>query len=458
MENGFLEPFEEFVVKRTGTHPLWARSLALNALSSAIGDKVVIYTMKGPLQLNLFFLNLGASGLAKKSIPLINYFYPVLIHLGSLLNVKLIIPSGTSEGMQEYLNSTEVKEHDKVIHVSRYGTIMQDEFGRFAKDVRNKKYMSGMLEFLSEIYNGRIKERYTKASKYESSVDVCIGLISDSTPDILTILQREFFTQGLGNRILYVYSGEGKLAEPNDPEKYFSPLFDDDRKKRIESFASQLKAYAENCTHIEGTYTYNRCIISSPESNILLVDYEFSKNVEAQRMYREDPLNLQYSYIVRLPEFAFKLAALHAIDREGSRPWKNPEDNAINLTLEDAQWAIKTVEEYFLHYEKLLVLWETLERAERVRVRRQDPEEIKALISATGFSGITITELRHKAYSRGFKPERFMECVNILLQSGEVLQKTEGEEGKPGPKATIFFVLEPKNLWLKEGTTNGTQT
>jgi len=444
-EKGFLQPFEEFIVKRTRTNRLWARSLALSSLATAIGDEVKFRTSIGPLQLNLFYVDIGASGLAKKTLAMQYYSKPTLLKLEELLKMKVLLPEEfTAEGMHEYFLSSDVPSLQGVerkYDVSLSGTIYQDEFSKFIKEVRSKKYMTGLFEFLSELYDGYVKSRFTRTGKYQPGVKVCVNLVAASTPAILPFLQPEFFRLGLGNRILFVSSGSG-IVEKEDSERYFLPELEDDRLKHINHFADLLQDYNES---VKG-----RCVIPSPEAGDFLVNYEFLKKSEAKTLFDEDMLSLAYSYIDRLPVFAFKMSALHAIDREGMRPWKDSKDNLIEVRKEDVDWATQNVDEHFKHFKKLLDLWENLERAERTKVRRRDPEDIKSIIAIAGPQGIIMTELRHKAYSKGFTPERFIECLNLIVKSGEVTAQREEIPNQPGPKPMVLRLsIYKKPKWMK---------
>jgi hypothetical protein len=400
-------------------------------------------TEKGPLKLNSFYVDIGASGLTKKSIAMRYYAKATVMELEKLVQEKLLLPEEfTDEGMHEYFLSVDVPSLEGVergFPVSTSGLIFQDEFSKFIREARNKRYMSGQLEFLSELWDGYVKSRFTRTSKYQASVEVCVNLVAASTPAVLPLLQPEFFRLGLGNRILFIYSGSG-FVDRLDSERYFLPDLEDERVKHIKYFADQLHGYNEICKG-------KLCLLPAPEAAKWLAEYEFQKKMEAQNLYNQDVLSLVYSYIDRLPVFAFKISALHAIDRE-----RDSKSDLIEVNLSDAKWATENVDDHFKQFKDLLELWELLERAERTKIRRRDPDEIKSLVAVTVTQGISENDLRLKAYSKGFSPERFRECLHMITQSGEVVSGTL-DTGKPGPKPTVFYLkaFEPKNpAWLKK--------
>jgi hypothetical protein len=412
-ETSFIEPFEEYMVSRTGTNRLWARILAIIALGTAIGSNIRIIDKQSPMHLNIFALNVGASGLARKTLPILYYFQPVLERLSRLVGAKMLLPqSFTSEGLHGYFLSNEVVEKEAVRTVQLGGCIVSDEFSRFVKETQKKKYMAGQLEFLSELYDGHIKSRYTKTDKYLQSVEVCVNLIAASTPHLLTVMTEDFYTQGTGNRFLYLYSGQGEIKIEN-PEEYFMPL-GNECDTLLDRFAKKLQAYHEN--------TKNRCLIFSPEASKTLVEYKYEKEKEAANLFYKNQLDIVYSYVTRLPQFCFKIAGLKAIDRTGSRPWSSDIDHAVDVSVEDAHYATKVVDEHFKEFQTIVGLWGKIRREGLAKYRRSDIETIKDVIVSSEDSCIDKTELRRKAYSRGFTPTKFFAVMTQALGSGEVLE------------------------------------
>jgi len=412
-EIAFIEPFENLMVSRTGTNRSWARLLSLTALSTAIGSNIRVVDKQSPMQLNVFSLNIGASGLARKTLPTQFYFQPVLERLSKLLGAKMLLPqSFTSEGLHEYFLSNEVIEKEAVRTVQPGGCIISDEFSRFVKETQKKKYMAGQLEFLSELYDGHIKSRYTKTDKYLQSVEVCVNLIAASTPHLLTVMTEDFYTQGTGNRFLFLYSGQGEI-KIEDPEDYFMPL-GNECDTLLDGFAKKLQSYYEN--------TKNRGLIFSPEACKTLVEYKYEKEKEAANLFYKNQLDIVYSYVTRLPQFCFKIAGLKAIDRTGSRPWSSDVDNDVGVSVEDAQYATKVVDEHFKEFQTIVDLWGKIRREGLAKYRRLDIETIRDIIVSSEDSCIDRTELRRKAYSRGFTPTKFYAVMTQALGSGEVLE------------------------------------
>ena len=138
------------------------------ALSTAIGPRIKLITRVAPLPLNLFFLHVGPSGLAKKTIALQRYFYETLLQLeNSTMQDFLLYSTFTVEGLHDYF----------LTKTQKSGCIVQDEISRLFKDVRNKKYMGDMLEYLSCLYDGQSPSRLTIKHGGQDAVQVFVTLV-----------------------------------------------------------------------------------------------------------------------------------------------------------------------------------------------------------------------------------------------------------------------------------------
>ena len=67
MGRSWIEDYTDFLVEQTDTNYDWAESIATSVLSTVLGSRRYLYTKQGAVKMNLFFLYIGPSGLAKKS-------------------------------------------------------------------------------------------------------------------------------------------------------------------------------------------------------------------------------------------------------------------------------------------------------------------------------------------------------------------------------------------------------
>jgi len=196
MKMGFIEDYTKLMVERIPTNRHWLESVAVNVFNTILGTSVRADTKLGRLNTNLFFMCIGPSGIAHKSVPLKYYAIPTLTDYGQRIEeyinkgvqdkklwtkVRPIMPSRFSvEGMIEYL----AKEQSQ-------GIAIRDEFSSLFKE-RSKSYIADILGFLSELYDGVIQKRYTKSYKLEEPKNVCVNLLAATTPYIYSIMDLSF--------------------------------------------------------------------------------------------------------------------------------------------------------------------------------------------------------------------------------------------------------------------------
>jgi hypothetical protein len=409
----FLEEFSNLLSRRTGISKVWAEDLASAALSTAVGPRVKLITKVAPLQLNLFFLNIGSSGLTVKSIALNNYFYDVLAELQEMtIGQGFLLPSTfTAEGLHNWFQVSTLKS----------GCVIQDEFSRLMKDVKSKKYMSGMLEYLSCLYDGRSPSRLTVAHGSQEMSLVFVNLVACSTPYLLTVMEPEqFFLQGTGNRFLY-YVSEPSVRESGDSEEFFSPP--NPLSGNVKSFAEMLKDYYMN--------TQNRDLLLTPEAGKILFAYRSSKEKEADKLYASNALDLDAPYIIRTPAFAMKFASLKAIDREGKIETKDP----ISLNKEDALYGTSRTEIHFQYFKRVRELNESLGAQQRAKVRGRDVQDVIRCLTDLGGHG-TETDLHRLLH---LNAEQIMQIEHELVETGQG-RVEERETGKPG-RPTNYIIL-----------------
>ena len=92
----------------------------------------------------------------------------------------------------------------------------------------------------------------------------------------------------------------------------------------------------------------------------------------------------------------------------------------------------------FEYFQTLVnVVWKEVRGRKLIDYRRHEPDELLELIKqhydkrTKKFGIINITELRRKAYSRGFTPFRFNQCINILKGSDDIKQFERKTRTKP---------------------------
>ena len=117
---GFIKEFKDFILEHVPTSNNWAENCAISILSVIAGPERYVLTRKGKLKLNTWFVIIGPSGIANKTLVLRDYVVPLLKKVGQKVGRDFILPSSFSmEGMVEYLT-----RNDR-------GIIILNEYGNF---------------------------------------------------------------------------------------------------------------------------------------------------------------------------------------------------------------------------------------------------------------------------------------------------------------------------------------
>jgi hypothetical protein len=215
-EQGIIAKIESFILNRYPVGAVSARAVAtsinsMGLLNAALTNKY------GVVRPNIWYFNIGESGFGFKT-PVIRFIRRVMNHYNSEL---LAVTSFTCEGMTEYITGTRGKSKGDEIPPHYSGFLVRDEFSTLLGDIYAKRYNVDMLEFLSQLWDCYLEGRYTKSYKYEGNLRVYYSAYMTGSPFFYQRLEESFFTQGLGNRPLWV------IEEPPKPTKLNETFFYD---------------------------------------------------------------------------------------------------------------------------------------------------------------------------------------------------------------------------------------
>jgi hypothetical protein len=411
---GFIEEFSEFILSNVPTSPEWAEDNAIGVLSAVVRPDLYVSTCIGDLPLNVWFLMIGPSGLAHKTTPWKYYVIPLLRKFHELTGKDLILPNSFSvEGLIEYMRNTGNTE----------GIILRDEFTTLIKEsLGEKSYNVDMIEFLSQLYDGTTQKRYTRKAKLEEIRECYVVMLGCTTPYFYDVIEPQFFTQGVGNRILYeYYDGKPKLFTAD--EFFYDRQKDADREKRKEEFARGLAEMAK------ALQSKNYYLLPEQDAAQQIVEYKNRKAEEAYALYQKDPYDLKASYLTRAHEMVIKLSGLRAL----SKLWHSlsdpkapkPPSSDIPIMPDDVEWAISKVERHIKNFERLLREWRS--RPVTVRPRSYENEK-EAFISviASDPDGIKTQEEILRALG-WYKDSKFYQLRNTLIDEGRIRELTEDE-------------------------------
>lgn len=342
---GWIEDYTDFLVEQTGTNRDWAESIATSICSAAIGGDKFLYTKQGMIKMNLFFLYIGPSGLAKKSLPMASFGSKLLEKYDELRadDIKTELPRRFSlESLITYFSET-----------STEGLLWKDEFTSMFKEA-NKEYMSGLIEFVSELVDGRLGARYTNKNKMQLPQDVYVNVLAATTPYIYQILSQDFFTQGTGNRVLYmIYDGVYKPQEIIATEDYFGSINKEIHDTDQERFAKDLTLLGKS------QLNYLQPI---DDAGQMWLRYRNDLDDRLRKTYKDNQFDIKTVYLGKAAVNTLKLAGLHRYSRlcrdKDLQDILNDMDSELIL-VEDMEWAIKKTDDHLNHFTKLVEQWHT---------------------------------------------------------------------------------------------------
>lgn len=400
---GFIEEYRDFVLQHIPTDRLWAESIAIAILTSVL-QFFTLPTIIGNLKLNLNILGIGPSGLAHKTSPLKYFAIPLIRELQSIVGHKMQHPKSFSiEGYIEYLH-----KHNST------GIIIGDEFTRIIKASEGGGYLTEILEFLSELYDGLIQIRYTRSAKLEEVLDVYVTFVSATSEYLYKLLKPDLFMQGTGNRFLYVVMDEPPFARA--PANFFDIQVGNPTQLRNKEFAKALSKI----------WNIGEFIVSPMATEILLKYHdEMKEKAHSIYMHRADINSLEDLYLARVPEMCFKLAAIKAVSDHYLDIEKYKNLRMLAITEDQAQWAIDRSRKYFEQFQKMMKTWNAYKQSQ-IRITNRDAIDKDTVLQCVKRYGIISQQLLLK--EGGFaKTNRFYDLIWTLISEGRIRQMADYE-------------------------------
>ena len=144
----FVEEYVAWVATRTDSDERFQRTLAWQLLSCAYGDKGYFDAGFGPMNLNLWVLIMGGTTWSRKSTA--RSLMLRVLHAMEKESLEYTVDIG-SDFTPEGLNK-ELAERDGWVSL-----IHRDEIHGFFREIFTKNYMSGAIERLTELYDGKVQ-------------------------------------------------------------------------------------------------------------------------------------------------------------------------------------------------------------------------------------------------------------------------------------------------------------
>jgi len=325
--------------------------VALTCASSLISScvpHVRLTTSIGPMPLNEMNIIVGASGTGKT--------LPFRIVQDIIEEISVLFPGRyTVEGVEKWFARRPIdpdtgEERTTGPYVNPpYCTIVTDEISQSFKETK-KEYMSGSIELLSQLYDGRLKGTALSSGPRQPQHPLYVNMLGATVPEFLPDLPKFVFEQGMAGRIYWLF------IEPKDE----APKFEIMDYKSYNSSVKNLKAYSGTLQRLFDINIHanpDRKIFPirlSSDASILYKFYHDKKYREWQNAYENRPFDFDWQYKRRLHELVLKKSGIFAIGSNIEFIKETASFNNIRVNKEDMTNAIRWVEKSEYHLQNII--------------------------------------------------------------------------------------------------------
>jgi len=343
-EKGIIGEIETFLLNRFNFNPMWARALATTLVSAAI-PKMTINDEMGEVKGNLYFVYIAKSGLGFKT-PSINFLRKFLIAYNrNVISVSKFTPEGYTEwvgGTSQKLSS-DGKETRKAVQPHPVNVIVRDEASVILGENKFSPHLATQKEYISKLWDGWIEGYYTRKMQFEGNLPVYVSLCACSSEYFYDLLDEDFFTQGTGNRILWITQEMVEPKKINPIRFFFNGEKDDELEVLIDSVIGKLR-------RLEATAN----AFITGDAAKLWTDFQHEYMIKAS--HSEGRAG---AYCVKLPLNALKLAINY------SSSCLHIENNNLFITKEDMKQAIEDVRKYEAMWRETMKQWKNWTEGEK---------------------------------------------------------------------------------------------
>jgi len=432
-EEGIIGKMEQFLLRRFPIGPMWARAIP-TALTSVALHNATLRDEMGLVKANVFITYIAPSGLGCKT-PLVRFARNIMFKWApSLLSVGKFTP----EGYTEYVGGTKKKKDREPTLPHPVNIAIRDEFSKFLSE--QAAYNKTILEFFSDLWDGWIEGSYTRKIQFEGKIPVYFTLLSSSTEYFLNLLKESFFTQGVGNRILWI------VETPPEPKRKNEDTFFFGKGEKDVEADKLTKETIENLANL----TSPKDVFILQEARKLWVDYDHKMRYSAYVSK-----NFKGSFEIKQSLNVLKLGMIY------SGSCFNYHEGVITIDKENMKRAIEDTNKYYDMWNKTMDLWKlrTVKKRLETRLPSSKYDLLDMLNFAKGMGGLTSV----KELSDGLNcPDRTTVGKVVALGVSKGLLKIVAEKGKRGnlsldqysrfkgkrgPSPQIFMVTEKGGKW-----------
>lgn len=190
MPDSFVENYIKWATEASDAAPQYHQASALVALSSLLSSKVRLPTGPDIVQLNLWFMILGDTTLTRKTTAM---------NMGTNLveeidNNAILATDGSVEGVFRAMSG----------RPGRTSVFLRDEFSGLLRAMSSKDYMSGMVEALTKLYDGKFQKRVLSKEVIEIREPLFIFFTGGIKTAILELFNKDHVISGFLPRFIFI--------------------------------------------------------------------------------------------------------------------------------------------------------------------------------------------------------------------------------------------------------------
>jgi len=403
---------ENFFLTNFNFHSMWARSLGTILASTALGNmnKFDLNDKWGDVYANLVFIYIGRSGIAIKTPPI-----KMLKKILYAYNKEVMCPTKfNSESFAEWVEGTSEKvgekQKRKKILPHPINICVADEASRLLGDIKHNPNRRDLLEFISKLWDNEIEGKYTRGFQIEGNISVYFSMLGASSRHFYKLLEDDFFTQGLGNRIMWIV--DVKFTPPKLNAKKF--FYQYARDNKFNELKDKIVGMMRTVSEAYGIWIEN-------DAGEMWVD--FANKIFKQIVKMKEG---EGEYSAKVALNALKLAMCYSASRLNISP-----ANMIHIEGEDMQRAIADSVKYVRMWKLAMKQWEKYGKRgkteqDSMRSSKYDAEKLTGLAYENGGT-ICIGEIVKLGY-----PDRtkIIERLNLAVTMGFLKRANDIEDRK----------------------------
>lgn len=190
LDGTFIDNYVKWASTTTDAAPQYHVAGAAIILASLFAGGMSVPTNHGEEKLNLWFMILGDTTTSRKSTSM-NLAMKILYEIDEEV---LLASDGTSEGLMKSL----------AVRPGRSSLFQRDEIAGFLSGMTKKDYNSGLMEFLTQIYDGKRVKKILSRSEVDVQDPVLSFFSAGTRNGVYSIMDPYYIESGFAPRFCYI--------------------------------------------------------------------------------------------------------------------------------------------------------------------------------------------------------------------------------------------------------------